>query len=350
MIVSMTLKPVLNIGIIGAGGIVLQRHLPGLRNIPGVEITAVCNSTFESSRKFCETHLPQATPVKNWADIVGNPEIDIVWIGTQPYMHAPISLSAIEANKHVFCQARMAMDLAEAEEMAAAAAKKPELVTMLCPAPHGMLGEKFIFPNYLQKYELRDQGYYFRLQSTNSGLLDPSLPAHWRQKRELSGLHVQTLGIYIEVLQHWFGPITSVSARSRIVIPERQGYVVSIPDILFVHCEFQSGMIGTMEFSGVTAGDPQNTLEVFGDHMRFAYDFNTDQFEFDVKGETTGIQSIPEDQQSPWQVEQDFIQAIRSPSATRPRPGFQEGLEYMRVVQAVADSLESGQQVNIGVR
>src|SRR5687767_1407682 len=38
----------LNIGIIGAGGIVKTRHLPGLRKIPGVEVVAVCNRTRES--------------------------------------------------------------------------------------------------------------------------------------------------------------------------------------------------------------------------------------------------------------------------------------------------------------
>ena len=33
----------LRIGIVGAGGIVKQRHLPGLRDLPGIKITAVAN-------------------------------------------------------------------------------------------------------------------------------------------------------------------------------------------------------------------------------------------------------------------------------------------------------------------
>ena len=106
-----------------------------------VEIVAVSNSTFASSQRFCREHLPHATPFKNWADLVALRELDAVWIGTPPYMHAPVTISALEAGRHVFCQARMAMNLEEALEMQAAARKRPHLVTMLCPPPHGMRGD-----------------------------------------------------------------------------------------------------------------------------------------------------------------------------------------------------------------
>ena len=130
----------LRIGIVGAGGIVQQRHLPALLAMPNVEIVAVSNSTYASSERFCRDHLPRATPLKNWAELVALPDLDIVWIGTPPYMHAPVSISALEAGRHVFCQARMAMNLAESLEMLEAARKRPHLVTMLCPPPTGWAG------------------------------------------------------------------------------------------------------------------------------------------------------------------------------------------------------------------
>ncbi len=82
--------------------------------------------------------------MQNWAELFGMADLDIVWIGTPPYMHSAITVSALEAGKHVFCQARMAMDLAEAEEMLAASHRFPELVTMLCPPPHGMRGDLLV--------------------------------------------------------------------------------------------------------------------------------------------------------------------------------------------------------------
>ena len=121
----------MRIGIVGAGSIVRDRHLPGLKKHPEVEIVAVSNSTYESAEQFCQEHAPHATPMANWADLLAVPDPDIVWIGTPPYMHSAVTVSALEAGKHVFCQARMCNDLSEAREMLAVSRKFPELVTML---------------------------------------------------------------------------------------------------------------------------------------------------------------------------------------------------------------------------
>jgi hypothetical protein len=59
-------------------------------------------------------------------------------------MHSAVTISALEAGKHVFCQARMSMDLAEADEMVAASKRYPELVTMLCPPPFGLRGDLIV--------------------------------------------------------------------------------------------------------------------------------------------------------------------------------------------------------------
>src|SRR2546428_13335342 len=99
----------LRVGIIGAGNIVRTRHLPALKKHPEVEIVAVSNSTYESGEKFCREHLPQATPMQNWADLLAVPDLDIIWIGAPPYMHSAVTISALEARKHDFCQARTAM-------------------------------------------------------------------------------------------------------------------------------------------------------------------------------------------------------------------------------------------------
>ena len=51
---------------------------------------------------------------------------------------------------------------------------------------------------------------------------------------------------------------------------------------------------------------------------------------------------IPPELVNEWRVEEDFVAAVRSGGKIKPHPSFQEGLEYMRVVQAVADSVLSG--------
>jgi len=201
----------LNIGLIGAGNIVKQRHLPALKEIEDIRIVAVCNSSYESSEKFCSEFVPDAKPYSNWAELVAEPDINIIWIGTPPYLHSTISVSALEAGKHVFCQARMAMTLAEAEEMVAAVQRHPHLVTMLCPPPHGLRGSRFMQKLIADEYIGR--AHHLRLQSLTSAYIDPEKPPHWRQRDEYSGFNVLTLGIYAEVMLHWFGPLSARATK-----------------------------------------------------------------------------------------------------------------------------------------
>ncbi len=336
----------LRLGIVGAGEIVRRRHLPGLQRHDDVEIIAVSNSSYESAEKFCSEHLPQATPMQNWADLLALDDLDIVWVGTPPYMHSAITVSALEAGKHVFCQARMAMDLAEAEEMLAAAKKNPELVTMLCPPPYGLRADLLV--KKLLADEAIGTPHHVRLQSFNGAFLDPDAPAHWRQRSEISGLNVLTLGIYVEVLQRWFGNITGVYARGKIVHPVRQGYEVEIPDLLTVLCTFENGAEGVLEFSGVNAVAGSDRLEAYGSGGTLFYDFATDQVQLGRPGDRTPEPlKLPPDLEGGWRVEDDFLAAVRSRGRVRPHPDFEEGVRYMRVVQAVADSRRRNQWIEI---
>ncbi|HXG25044.1 MAG TPA: Gfo/Idh/MocA family oxidoreductase, partial [Chthonomonadales bacterium] len=97
----------LRIGIIGAGGIVKTRHLPGLTKLPDVRILAVCNRTKESGEAVALAwNIPEV--MTDWRALIARDDLDAVLIGTWPYMHAEMSIAALQAGKHVFCQARMA--------------------------------------------------------------------------------------------------------------------------------------------------------------------------------------------------------------------------------------------------
>ena len=336
----------IRIGIVGAGGIVLQRHLPALLAMPEVEIVAVSNSTYASSERFCREHLPHATPLKNWAELVSLRELDVVWIGTPPYMHAPVSISALEAGRHVFCQARMAMNLEEALEMQAAARKRPHHVAMLCPPPHGLRGDAFM--RKLLEDGIIGRPHHIRLQSFSPVYLDAAAPAHWRQRIELGGVNVLTLGIYMEVLQRWLGPIRAVTARAKTVHRMRDHYEVRVPDLVTVLAEFENGAEGVLEFSGVAAVPPADQLEIYGDCGTLRYDFNADRITAGRLGDCAVQRlELPAGLEREWTVEKDFIAAVKSPSTPRPHPTFAEGVAYMRVVQAVADSIAGQRRVEV---
>ncbi|HEY0370115.1 MAG TPA: Gfo/Idh/MocA family oxidoreductase [Chthoniobacterales bacterium] len=183
------------------------------------------------------------------------------------------------------------------------------------------------------------QPHHLRLQSFTGAYLNPEAPAHWRQRIEISGLNVLALGIYVEVLQRWFGDITGVYAREKIINPVRQGYEVLVPDMLNVLCTFANGAEGVLEFSGINTLAGNDTVEVYGDAGSMIYDFGNETIRAGKDGDVDLHEvEIPPEFEGEWKAEDDFIAAVKSRGKMRPKPDFEEGVRYMRVVQAVADS------------
>jgi predicted dehydrogenase len=261
-------------------------------------------------------------------------------------MHSAVTISALEAGKHVFCQARMSNDLAEAKEMLATSKRFPELVTMLCPPPFGLRGDLLVKKLLAENYIGRP--HHIRLQCFTGAYLNADAAAHWRQRIEISGLNVLALGIYVEVLQRWLGDITGVFARGKILHAIRQGYEVMIPDLLTVLCRFENGAEGVLEFSGIDTLASGDRLEVYGDSGTMTYDFGSDI----INAGRVGDRALHEVEITPeleggWHVEDDFIAAVKSKGRIKPQPDFEVGVRYMRVVQAVADSRARNEWVEI---
>ena len=76
----------LRIGLIGAGANTRLRHIPGLRAIPDVELVAVCNRRPESTAAIAKEYgIPRTC--QSWEEVVADPSIDAIVIGTWPYLH-----------------------------------------------------------------------------------------------------------------------------------------------------------------------------------------------------------------------------------------------------------------------
>jgi predicted dehydrogenase len=338
----------IRIGFIGLGGIYRQRHMPGLQKIDGLEFTAVVNQSRESSERAAE-EFGIATVCDSWEELVARDDIDAVCIGTWPYMHKPMSIAALEAGKHVFCQARMAMNYAEAQAMYDVA-QRTGLVAMLCPVPFGLSIDKTM-AKHIERDDLGDIT-LVRVNSMSGMFADPEAPMNWRKAHRLSGLNMHTLGMYIEVIHRWFGRTKSVSAQSSIVTPQRvddtgERIDVEIPDQYLLNTITQSGVpvqytVSTVAHHGV------DEIHIHGTKQTLYYDVHRDQLYSAAPGETMGTATVASGDEyntRNWRVESDFINAIRTGSDYY--PNFEDGLRYMQVVQAAHDSAASGQAIEL---
>lgn len=338
----------IRVGFVGLGGIMRSRHIPGLRRIDGVEFVAVANRGRASSeRAAAEFGIPNA--LDRWEDVVARNDVDLVCIGTWPYLHRDVSIAALNAGKHVFCQARMAMNRREAEEMLACA-RASDRVAGLCPAPIGLDAD-----GTLRRWLREDRLGAVRLvrvQSFSNAFADPDAPLHWRKDHRLSGLNMATLGMYVETLHRWFGPTRAVSAQAQIFTPERrdaegQLVAVRIPDQVVFNATMDHGVTAQYAISAV-AHHGADRIEVYGSKGSFVYETQSGACLGAAAGEPLrAIEIRPEDAYDlkNWSVEREFIDAIRL--GTPYRPDFEDGLRYMAVLEAVYDSAELGRTVMI---
>ncbi|PSC70700.1 1,5-anhydro-D-fructose reductase [Micractinium conductrix] len=340
------------VGIIGAGGNTKLRHIPNLQDIPGVQLAAVCNRSLASSRASAEAYgIPKATD--DWRAVVEDPDIDAVVIGTWPNMHAPLTIAALEAGKHVLCEARMAMNAAEARAMLAAARRPPRRVAQLVPSP-------FTLPWDAAVQDILREGIlgaltYISVRSVGRAFPDPpGALMSWRQDADLSGVNALTLGIYYEALQRWVGDARRVMAMSKTVVGMRLHAEacaltgVRVPDHVDVLAEMACGAQAHMVFSAVmgAAREPTSEIWLHGTEGTLHLDVDDGVLSMALKSEGGHMRQVevPAERRGFWRVEHEFVGAIRGQEKVK-LTDFATGVRYMEFSEAVARSAASGRAV-----
>src|SRR5436190_15640304 len=108
------------IGIIGTG-FARRVQIPAFRACDNAWIASVASGAIENAQATADD-LGIGHFSDDWRKTLDHPEVDLVCITTPPVLHREMALFAIERGKHVLCEKPMAMTVAEAKEMADAAA------------------------------------------------------------------------------------------------------------------------------------------------------------------------------------------------------------------------------------
>ena len=341
----------IRVGFIGAGSICRIKHLPGLAAIDGVDVVAVANRSRASAEAVAaDFGIPDVE--ETWQALLARDDIDAVFIGTWPYRHREYSIATLRAGKHCFCQARMAMDLDEAKEMLAVARENPHLVNMLSPARPDY--EHYI-AGLVRDGELGEITSVELLAISDGNLDRDSL--HWRERRELSGNQIMAMGIYAEMLNGVVGPYESLSAHLSTPIGEKvdeagEKVAIEVPQVVTISGRLQSGALALEHHTGLNADSTSSTstLTIRGLNGTLRYDL-ADRLEIGPAGQPLSPVEVPPEHVGTWDAETDFVGAVQAardgapPEERKVRPDFEEGLLYMRKVEAVHRSAATGQAV-----
>jgi predicted dehydrogenase len=314
----------------------------------------VCNRRPESTAAVAREYgIPRT--YAHWEELVADPELDAIVIGTWPYLHCPIMLAALKTGKHVLTEARLSLNASEARHMLAAAAEHPKLVTQVVPSPFGLKGHRVM-------RELIEEGYLGELREVqvhglNAALADPAMPLSWRQDAALSGYNMLTLGIVHETLLRWAPAPVRVLAQAHAHIPSRidpQSGVrlaVGTPDSVQILAVLANGARASYHFSGVAAFGQSMNISLFGSAGVLHYDLSSDR----IRGasrqrghkphELEDI-AIPPEKAGGWRVEAEFVEAIRT-GAPIEFTDLATGVAYMEFTEAVALSAEREEPIDL---
>lgn len=343
----------IRVGIVGAGQITRTRHVPGFRAIPGVRVVGICNRRRETAVRVArEFEIPKV--YEGWEDLVADPRINAVVIGAWPYLHGPVTLAALDAGKHVLTEARMAMNAREAQRMYDHARESPNLTAMIVPSPYGLTGDAYLRSMIAGGWlgTLRE----LHVHGLNDQLADEATPLGWRQMTRYSGFNMLALGILYETALRWSAPANRVMAYASKIIPRRfdpeQGKPAKVgtPDTVQVLTTQEDGSCGVYRLSAVVWHENSMAVALYGSEGTLIYDLKRDEIRGARRGDP-GLQElpIPPTMRGGWQVEADFIAAIRGERPVT-HTDFGTGVRYMQFTEAVARSSRHQVPVNLPLR
>ena len=151
---------IVNVGIVGCGGIANGKHLPSLSKIPNVRIVAFCDIIPERAQGSKEKYgTADAKVYTDYKELLKDENIEVVHVLTPNREHAQITIDALYAGKHVMCEKPIAKTAADARRMYEAAKATGKKLTV--GYQHRHKGEAIYAKDYIESGDVGDI-YYAR--------------------------------------------------------------------------------------------------------------------------------------------------------------------------------------------
>ena len=338
----------LKIGVIGCGSIAKHRHLPEYAANKQIKIVAVCDIV--KTRADETAVLYGAKAYESYEELLQNNEVDAVSVCTPNYLHAPISIAALKAGKHVLCEKPMATSRADAEEMIETASTSGKKLMIA----HN---QRFV-PSHAKAREILASGEIGKVYSFRTAFGHPG-PEGWSVDGKESwffekdkafigamgdlGVHKTDLIRYLlneEIVE--VGSFVETSAKEFATVDDNAVCIL----------KSESGIIGTLAASWAYTASEDNSTIIYAEKaiLRLEDDpvnslvvqYQTGEV---VKYELGGIQTNDSGGQSSSKVIDQFVDSILVDKEV-PVSGT-EGMNSLQVVLAALESNETKKIINL---
>jgi myo-inositol 2-dehydrogenase / D-chiro-inositol 1-dehydrogenase len=245
------------VGIIGSG-FEADIHAASFQSMPEeAEVVAVASPTAGHAEALAQRyHISHV--FHDYREMLRQDDLEMVTITAPNYLHAPMTIAAARAGKHVVCEKPLCMTLEEADQMIDVCRQQGVLL---------MYAEELFFtPKYVRAKRMADEGAFGKvyLVKQNEKHFGPHAEWFWDVKRSGGGV-LMDMGCHSIAFCYWF------LNRPRILTVQCQlgTYVhrdkTRGEDNSICILEFANDAVGLLENSWARRGGMDDRIEVYGE-------------------------------------------------------------------------------------
>ncbi|MCT2586124.1 Gfo/Idh/MocA family oxidoreductase [Actinophytocola sp. S1-96] len=340
-------------------------------DLPMVPHLAVLGGRDLGRTKAAAAKFGWASVQTDWRELVNSPDVQVVDICTPGDSHCEIALAALAAGKHVLCEKPLANNVAEAEQMAAAAKEAAGRGVRSMVAFNYRRVPAIAYARKLIEDGRIGTVRHVRAVYLQDWLSDEQAPMTWRLRKDKAGSGaLGDLGAHIvDATQFLVGDLlTGVTAVTNTFVnqrPAEDGGVddVTVDDAALFLGRFANGAVASYEATRFALGRKNGMrVEINGSRGSLAFDFesmNELSFFDGADGDASGFRRILVTEPTHPYVGAwwppghllgyehtfthevvDFVRAIAD--GVDPAPSFADGLQVQRVLEAVEHSATEG--------
>lgn len=340
------------IGIIGCGKIAQVRHIPEYAENPYAELAGFYDLNTQRAAELAAQYGGKA--YESAEAMLADPAIDAVSVCVANHAHAPITIAALKAGKHVLCEKPMATTLEECEEMVKTAHEAGKFL---------MIGHnQRLAKAHAVAKELIDQGMIGRIITFRTTFghggpetwsVDPGKKTWFFDKNKAAMGAMADLGIHKTDLIQFLTGQHVVRTTARVVTLDKKdasGQLIGVDDNAICIYEMSGGTMGTMTASWTYYGAEDNSTILYGEKgiMRI-YDDPAHSIVVKLADGTEKVYDVEQIQTNDNQTKSGVIDLWMNclETNTPPEISGEEALYAMRAVFASLESAKAGTAVDI---
>ena len=343
----------LRIGVVGTG-FAKRVQLPGLRLVPGVEVTAISSGKRASADAVAhEFGIPHV--FDDGVELAQSGRADLIIVSSTPLSHTRYAIAALEAGRHLLCEKPLALDARQAWQMVQAAERRPSQVAWV---DHELRYE----PNRRRIRELVREGAIGDVRHIEVVLKPyirgdgrpqaPNAPWTWWFDAAQGGGILGAVGSHlIDLCRFWTGrEVVQVAGRAETFVRERTDAAGTVrpataDEFASAVLTLAGGVVVTLTLSIAAQHGPGHFAQISGSEGTIALSGET-RLEIGKPGGPLEDVSVPDDLSGKTSVDnmwaRSFVRLMRDLAATiggAPTAGepatIRDGWRIQRVIDAV---------------